>query len=62
MDIVQLVEAQDSLGFVLPDAVLARLNLAAGDTLQLTKTPTGILLTRANAATTEPRPDSVPPP
>ncbi|WP_457355921.1 AbrB/MazE/SpoVT family DNA-binding domain-containing protein [Roseateles sp. P5_D6] len=62
MDIVQLVEAEGSLGFVLPDAVLARLNLAEGDVMLLTETPTGIRLTRANAAMTEPQPDSVPPP
>jgi len=62
MDIVQLIEAEGSLGFVLPDAVLARLNLDEGDVMLLTETPTGIRLARANAAMTELQPDSVPPP
>jgi hypothetical protein len=61
MDIVQLEEVEDSLGFVLPDAVLARLKLAEGDVLLLTETPTGIRLTSANAVVTKPQPDSVPP-
>lgn len=45
MDIVEIIEVNDSLGFVLPEAVLARLKLSAGDDAQLTETPEGLLLT-----------------
>lgn len=40
----------DSVGFVLPDDVLARLKLQAGDTMFLVESPEGLLLTPFNPA------------
>ena len=43
----------DSVGFVLPDAVLARLKLQAGDTVFLVESPDGLLLTPFNPTSKE---------
>ena len=40
----------DSVGFVRPDEVLARLKLQAGDTVFLVESPDGLLLTPFNPA------------
>lgn len=54
MDIVRLVEVPGSppgsLGLVLPENVLARLQLSAGDTVQLTETPLGLRLRSVRGA------------
>jgi len=54
MSVVQLVEVGDSLGVVLPDAVLARLQLTVGDVVMLTEAPEGIRLTVADACEGDP--------
>ncbi len=56
MDIVQIVEVEGELGFALPEAVLKRLKLTAGDVVLLNETPQGILLTPASTV------EAVPPP
>nr|WP_233521231.1 MULTISPECIES: AbrB/MazE/SpoVT family DNA-binding domain-containing protein [unclassified Simplicispira] len=43
----------DSVGFVRPDEVLARLKLQAGDTVFLVESPKGVLLTPFNPASKE---------
>ena len=43
---VEMVDLGDSFLIPLPDEVLARLGVKAGDYLYMTETPTGILLTR----------------
>ena len=43
---VKLEDLGDSLFIPLPDEVLAKLGVQAGDDLYMTETPTGILLTR----------------
>ena len=40
-EIVQIIEIEDSLGFILSSAVLDRLGVKADDTLYVTKTPNG---------------------
>jgi hypothetical protein len=41
---VQIIEIEDSLGFILPQDVLDRLGVKAEDTLYLTETPDGFEL------------------
>ena len=40
----ELVEVGDSLGLVLPDALLSRWNLTVDDTIYMTETADGIVL------------------
>jgi putative addiction module antidote len=48
MNALELVEVGDSLGVILPDALLARLKLGDGDTLFLTETANGLMLTKTD--------------
>jgi hypothetical protein len=43
-EIVQLIEIEDSLGFILSPAVLDHLGVKADDTLYVTETPNGFEL------------------
>jgi hypothetical protein len=65
MGIVQIIEvagsAEGSLGFVLPDDVLARLQLAVGDTVMLTETAHGLRLTAARPPSGETASDTTHP-
>ena len=42
---LELIEIGDSLGAILPDELLARLGLKAGDELRAAETPDGYILT-----------------
>ena len=42
----QIVAVDDSLGVVLPDEIVARLGLRAGQTMEMTEWPGGITLQR----------------
>ena len=48
MNALELVEVGDSLGVILPDALLARLKFGDGDTLFLTETANGLMLTKTD--------------
>ncbi len=43
----ELFEVGDTLGVVLPDELLSRLNLNVGDTLDMTETADSIMLSKA---------------
>jgi putative addiction module antidote len=45
MSVLKLTQIGNSVGVILPKEVLARLKLEKGDTLHVTETPGGIVLT-----------------
>lgn len=45
---LKLRKIGDSVGFVLPEEALARLNVGEGDVVTLTETPDGMSLTASN--------------
>lgn len=47
---LELIDIEGELGVALPDEVLSRLGVVAGDELVLAETPSGYLLTAAKPA------------
>ena len=47
---IKLIQIGNSVGLMLPEEVLARLRLACGDTVFLTKLPDGVALTTVDPA------------
>ena len=55
MCLLEIVQIDDALGVILPEAALARLNLGAGDTIYLAAAPNGgITLTPLDPALQKP--------
>jgi hypothetical protein len=47
---LELIDIEGELGVALPDEILSRLGVVAGDALVLAETPSGYLLTAAKPA------------